>query len=112
MRIKTTTTEEKEINVATPFFCKKTTADVVEYIAAITEDLVVSIYNSPGLIFTKTCDPRWETNTDKAAQRIDRWQECSEEEFLSAHENAIAAQSLKPVLKSAQGHTLTELKEY
>jgi hypothetical protein len=96
MKIKTSITQEREIEVDLPFFRKDPNSSCTKYIAAINEKTIISLFDSDER--TSLSVDIIERESRDISEAYNKWAIVSEEEFLQAHETALKSLSLRPVL--------------
>lgn len=100
MQVVTQTTSEFTLDIQLPFFRKKTkTSSIREYFGMIIDGFTLEAYINDERICVAS-NPKWLKNNEIAEsyQQTGDWEECSEQEFMDAHAEALASLSLKPVL--------------
>ncbi len=96
MKLKTTTTQETEIEVISPLFkCKISSFSAIKEYRALIDNTYIEIFASDDFSLVKHTEPEMNSNSIKAMLE---WQDISEAAFLYAHESALKALSLTPVL--------------
>lgn len=101
MKLKTKVTKETEVDIEIPFFRKDAESSGLSYLAVIEETHVVTFYDNEQSGHTiVTTSPQWVKESD-ILHAYYNWKPVSEEEFLTAHENALKSLSLKPMLSDS-----------
>lgn len=97
MKLKTTISEEREIDIELPFFRKDPTlSSILKLFAVLDEKTVVTVFNGCGRTAV-TVDDTSGSNRD-LLEAYQTWLPISEDEFLTLHKSALKSLSLTPVL--------------
>ena len=97
MKLKTTISEEREINIELPFFRKQDNlSNILKLFAVLDEKTVVTVFNGCGRTAV-TVDDTSGSNRD-LLEAYQTWLPISEDEFLTLHQTALKSLSLTPVL--------------
>lgn len=97
MKLKTTISEEREIDIELPFFRKDPTlSSILKLFAVLDEKTVVTVFNGCGRTAV-TVDDTSGSNRD-LLEAYQTWLPISEDEFLTIHKTALKSLSLTPIL--------------
>lgn len=98
MKLQTTITQTKELDILLPLFYKKVEYGT-NYIAVLNEQTFISLFISHNgdmvSIMHSVPDKR---NSEEIVKAMKSWEAIKEQEFLSAYDDALSAISLRPKL--------------
>lgn len=111
MKIKTSITQEREIEITLPIFRKQINTASIEYIGVIEESHGIKMYINEDAGHTQiSVTPMWLLKSD-VVKAVNDWQEVDEYEFLQAHEDALQSLSLAPKLSIVDQEIEKELSQ-
>lgn len=96
MKIKTTVTQERELDIQLPFFRRDKNSTCLKLFAVINEKTVISVFDGAGR--TSVYVDAFESSTYDIADKYQNWQPITEQQFLMAHSEALKSLSLEPQL--------------
>lgn len=96
MTIKTTVTQEREVDIDLPFFRRDNTSSCLWVFAILNDHTAVSIFDGGG----RTCVSVEPLNPSRneVADKYLNWDPITEEQFLKFHSDALKSLSLEPVM--------------
>ena len=95
MKILTTITEDREIEIDLPFLKKHITSTIQQYIAVMPDETLIDLSVSDNLTILKHARVEGKERDLLAAMK---WVDMTEDEFLAIHATALKNLSLVPVL--------------
>lgn len=96
MKIKTSITEQIEMDITLPFFRKDNSYSSEKYIAVLDEKTQITVFHNELRSHISLDVPS--TNDSDLAKAYKTWEEVSEGEFLAFHEKILKSLSLTPQL--------------
>lgn len=97
MKVKTTVTLEREIDIHIPFFRRDLTSSCIWLFAVLDDRTVVSIFRGGERVAISN-DALNKFSDNDIADKYQNWSPISEKYFLTAHADALKSLSLEPQL--------------
>lgn len=107
--ISKTHTETEQVNISVPAFWKNPSIAYNEYVAIIDENTVFNVLLMNDMSYIKSGTPEKMERSITEAHRD--FNLTTEEDFMSAHDEALQGMSLKPVIKSYEQQVRDLIKE-
>lgn len=96
MKITTTVTQEREMDINLPFFRKDNRSNCLSLYAVLDEKTEITIFQGGARYNISTDDPK--RYTKEMVEKYLSWEEITEEEFLHVHAEMLKSLSLQPQL--------------